>query len=462
MGGQNAEAWYPPGHGDIYASLANSGLLDQLIAEGKEYVFVSNIDNLGATVDLHILHHLMSQPAHRRCEFVMEVTDKTRADVKVGGAKAASAAALRALSTSCFLSAGWHPDPVRGPPEAAGDRPGPQGPRGRVQVRHQVQDLQHQQPVDLAARHPEAAGPQGPGHGDHRQPQGKPRPRPRPHRHLVCSRRSTGPRTSLQTLDGGLNVIQLETAVGAGIKSFSNAMGVNVPRSRFLPVKTSSDLLLVMSNLYSLDAGSLTMSKKREFPTTPHVKLGSSFTNVSGPGSPDGGSRKSCVFTQNLLKYLPLIFGSAALISGSAALISGFSVAEASPSILQVQEFLSRFDSIPDMLELDHLTVSGDVTFGKNVSLKVRTGSFEERRRLLGGAWLLTLVCCVDAGNRHHHRQPRRPDRYPGRSHAGEQDRLREPAHPRPLRHSGKKAFHTLFLPRLRPLSPHTLTQACY
>lgn len=28
------------------------------------------------------------------------------------------------------------------------------------------------------------------------------------------------------------------------------------------------------------------------------------------------------------------------------------------------------------MLELDHLTVSGDVTFGKNVSLKVKTGRF--------------------------------------------------------------------------------------
>ena len=32
---------------------------------------------------------------------------------------------------------------------------------------------------------------------------------------------------------------------------------------------------------------------------------------------------------------------------------------------------LERFDNIPDMLELDHLTVSGDVTFGKNVILKV-------------------------------------------------------------------------------------------
>lgn len=43
--------WYPPGHGDIFESLANSGLLDTLEAEGKEYLFISNVDNLGATVD---------------------------------------------------------------------------------------------------------------------------------------------------------------------------------------------------------------------------------------------------------------------------------------------------------------------------------------------------------------------------------------------------------------------------
>lgn len=44
-------------------------------------------------------------------------------------------------------------------------------------------------------------------------------------------------------------------------------------------------------------------------------------------------------------------------------------------SSAQVQEYLTRFESIPDMLELDHLTVSGDVTFGKNVSLKVSAQS---------------------------------------------------------------------------------------
>ena len=31
-------------------------------------------------------------------------------------------------------------------------------------------------------------------------------------------------------------------------------------------------------------------------------------------------------------------------------------------------QLLKRFASIPDMVELDHLTISGDVTLGKNVS----------------------------------------------------------------------------------------------
>lgn len=41
-------AWYPPGHGDLYNALFRSGMLDQLLADGKEYLFVSNSDNLGA------------------------------------------------------------------------------------------------------------------------------------------------------------------------------------------------------------------------------------------------------------------------------------------------------------------------------------------------------------------------------------------------------------------------------
>ncbi|XP_069023492.1 UTP--glucose-1-phosphate uridylyltransferase-like isoform X1 [Embiotoca jacksoni] len=264
MSGENAEAWYPPGHGDVYASFSNSGLLDKLLSEGKEYIFVSNIDNLGATVDLFILHHLMSQPAGKRCEFVMEVTDKTRADVK-GGTLIQYEDHLRLLEIA-------------------------QVPKAHVDEFKSVTKFKIFNTNNLWISLPAIKRLQD--------------------KNAMDLEIIVNPKT----LDGGLNVIQLETAVGAAIKSFHNAMGVNVPRSRFLPVKTSSDLLLVMSNLYSLDAGSLTMSKKREFPTTPHVKLGSSFTKV--------------------------------------------------------QEYLARFENIPDMLELDHLTVSGDVTFGKNVSVK--------------------------------------------------------------------------------------------
>ncbi|KAF6778999.1 hypothetical protein AHF37_01378 [Paragonimus kellicotti] len=117
-----------------------------------------------------------------------------------------------------------------------------------------------------------------------------------------------------KTLDSGLNVLQLEQAAGAAIKSFNQALGINVPRSRFLPVKTTSDLLMVMSNLYELQAGHLILSPLRSFPSVPLVKLGSHFKKV--------------------------------------------------------KDFLSRFASIPNMLELDHLTVAGDVYFGKDIVLK--------------------------------------------------------------------------------------------
>ena len=56
--------WYPPGHGDIYESFYNSGLLQQFIDQGKEICFVSNIDNLGATVDVNILPQYYSLNGH--------------------------------------------------------------------------------------------------------------------------------------------------------------------------------------------------------------------------------------------------------------------------------------------------------------------------------------------------------------------------------------------------------------
>ena len=63
-----------------WADDSNSGLLDKLIAAGKEYIFISNVDNLGAVVDLNIMQTMIDSQA----EYVMEVTDKTKADIKGG------------------------------------------------------------------------------------------------------------------------------------------------------------------------------------------------------------------------------------------------------------------------------------------------------------------------------------------------------------------------------------------
>ena len=115
-------------------------------------------------------------------------------------------------------------------------------------------------------------------------------------------------------LDDGTPVIQLEQAVGSAIKNFNGAIGINVPRSRFLPVKQCQDLMLVMSNLFELDQGRLTLSPNRLFPSLPLVKLGSTFKKVD--------------------------------------------------------DFLGRFETIPNIIDLDHLTVSGDVNFGRGVVLR--------------------------------------------------------------------------------------------
>ena len=72
--------WCPPGHGDIYTALVDSGMLRQLLDAGYEYAFVSNADNLGAVLDLKILGYFASQ----RVPFLMEVAQRTAADRKGG------------------------------------------------------------------------------------------------------------------------------------------------------------------------------------------------------------------------------------------------------------------------------------------------------------------------------------------------------------------------------------------
>ncbi|KAJ1560775.1 UTP-glucose-1-phosphate uridylyltransferase [Cladochytrium tenue] len=245
------DMWYPPGHGDLFESLSNSGLLDNLIAQGKEYLFVSNVDNLGATVDLNILEHVANSGA----EFVMEVTDKTKADIK-GGTLIDYEGHIRLLEIAQV------------PAEHVDDFKSVKKFKIFNTNNLWISLKAIKRVIDDSALNMEII-------------------------------------ENVKTTDGGQKVIQLETAVGAAIKHFIGAHGVNVPRSRFLPVKSTSDLFLITSDLYSLNHGQLNMNPKRMFGTIPIVKLGDNFKK-----------------------------------------------------------------STPHILELDHLTVTGDVTFGSNVILR--------------------------------------------------------------------------------------------
>ncbi len=72
-------ALYPPCHGDLFYSLKEKGILDELIKDVKNICLLA-YDNLAATVDFKILEYVINNDI----DFLMEVTDKTRADIKGG------------------------------------------------------------------------------------------------------------------------------------------------------------------------------------------------------------------------------------------------------------------------------------------------------------------------------------------------------------------------------------------
>ncbi|KAI3628781.1 UGP1 [Malassezia furfur] len=256
----NKNLWYPPGHGDLFDAMNNSGLLDRLIALGKEYIFVSNVDNLGAVVDLNIYQHMIDTQA----EFISEVTDKTKADVK-GGTLIDYEGTIRLLEIA-------------------------QVPSEHVEDFKSIKKFKIFNTNNLWLNLKAIK------------------------RVLENDELDLEIIINHKSLDNGEPVIQLETAVGAAIKHFRGAKGVNVPRSRFLPVKSCSDLLLITSDLYRLEHGKLVMNPSRMFSQTPVVKLGDTFKKVAN--------------------------------------------------------YQKRFKSIPEMIELDHLTVQGDVVFGRNIVLR--------------------------------------------------------------------------------------------
>ncbi|HCH61889.1 MAG: UTP--glucose-1-phosphate uridylyltransferase [Deltaproteobacteria bacterium] len=207
--------WCPPGHGDLYTALVTRGVLEQLLAAGRRYLFVSNSDNLGAVLDLRILGWFVAQSV----PFLMEVADRTEADRKGGHlARRAGQLILREVAQCPASDLETFQD----------------------HTRHRYFNTNNLW-IDLHA----LAARMGPD-----------RPLVLP---LIRNRKTVDPRDPTST-----PVYQLESAMGAAIGVFPGAQAIRVPRTRLVPVKTTGDLLRTRSDAtVLLDDGRLVPATER-------------------------------------------------------------------------------------------------------------------------------------------------------------------------------------------------------
>lgn len=196
--------WCPPGHGDLYAALAGSGWLDRLLADGVKYAFVSNADNLGAVLHAGLLRYF----AGSDLPFLMEATRRTEADKKGGHL------AVRKADGQMLL---------------------------REVAQCADEDLEQFQNIDrhqyfntnsLWIRLDVLKELLDKENGVLPLP-------------MIKNTKTVDPRDKSST-----RVFQLEIAMGAAIESFPGSGAVCVPRSRFAPVKTTSDLFALRSDAY--------------------------------------------------------------------------------------------------------------------------------------------------------------------------------------------------------------------
>lgn len=197
--------WCPPGHGDIYTALITSGILDALLEKGYCYAFVSNADNLGAVADPAILGYF----AQNNLPFMMEVADRTPADKKGGHlAQYPGGQFLLRESAQCPAEDSAAFQDIR---------------------RHKYFNTNNLW-INLPALKRTLSAQDN--------ILGLP---------LIRNAKTVDPKDATST-----PVYQLETAMGSAIAIFKGAGAVRVPRSRFAPVKTTSDLLVVRSDAYIL------------------------------------------------------------------------------------------------------------------------------------------------------------------------------------------------------------------
>jgi len=219
--------WNPPGHGDVYTALLTSGMLKKLLDDGIFYAFISNSDNLGARLDESLLGYF----AKHQFPFMMEVAEKTPADIKGGHV-------ARHKSGRLILR------------EAA------QCPKNELDAFQDIRRYRYFNTnniwINLKAlktlfdKHKMINLP------------------------LILNPKTLDPRDETSP-----PVYQVESAMGAAVSLFDGTAAVRVPRNRFYPVKTCNDLLAVRSDcfLYTEDHSLRINPAREELKRTDVVKV---------------------------------------------------------------------------------------------------------------------------------------------------------------------------------------------
>jgi len=263
-----SKIWCPPGHGDIYTALQTSGILDKLLKQGIKYAFISNSDNLGASMDLSVLGYFAEQDA----SFMMEVADRTAADRKGGHlAQFANGGLLLRESAQCHMD----------------DSDNFQD----------ISKYKYFNTNNLWIRLDRLKEKLEGNDGILNLP-------------LIQNRKTLDPRDPASP-----QVIQMETAMGAAISNFKDSIAIRIPKARFAPIKTTNELLGLWSNAFVLDKNNLVAINPKRQAAYIIISLDDKFYKK----------------TDDLQARFP--------------------------------------EGVPDLLECQKLTVSGDVKFGANVKV---------------------------------------------------------------------------------------------
>lgn len=226
--------WCPPGHGDIYVSLVTSGVLDALLERGVRYAFISNSDNLGATCDPDVAAWMVE----REVPYVAEVCTRTMSDRKGGHLAVRKSDGRLILRDTAMVAEGEE--------------------RFFADINRHHTFHANNIWIDLTVLRERMAERDG--------VLGLP---------IIVNRKTVDPSDHTSP-----EVVQLESAMGAAIEVFEGSEAILVPRTRFRPVKTTNDLLVVRSDYFVLDDSSHLVAAG-EGPE-PFVDLDSAYRLVDG------------------------------------------------------------------------------------------------------------------------------------------------------------------------------------